>query len=118
MFRQYKNKTSVAKKRSRLLQGGDVEIKENKLGWWERKQLPPDRFTDTIIEVTSEYEKRPDLIANDFYGSSQLMWLVLQYNNIVDIEEELIKGKQLRLPDQNRLTTSIVTKNIKITNRT
>lgn len=88
-----------------MLNGGETEIKGNKLGWWERKPLPKDDSTDIILEINEEYSKRPHLVAFDFYGLVTLTWLVLQYNDIVDIEEEFVRGKTIILPSRSRALT-------------
>ena len=104
-FKLYTNKSSFQKRRSRMLNGGDTEVKGNKLGWWERKPLPRDDATDITFEIDEEYSKRPHLVAFDFYGLVSLTWLVLQYNNIVDIEEEFVRGKTITIPSRSRALT-------------
>jgi len=60
---------------------------------YEIEKLPPvDRFT-----VTSE-EKRPDLISQKIYGSTQYWWLLMEYNNIIDINN-IVNGTIFEYPD-------------------
>ena len=101
-FELYKNKSSLAKRRTRMLDGGESEIKGNKIGWWERRSLPKNSVTDRIVKITEKYHKKPELVAKDYLGTTRLMWLVLQYNNIVDIEEEFIMGREIVLPSRPR----------------
>lgn len=110
-FELYSNKNSLAKSKSRMLNGGHTEIKGNKLGWWERRGLPKDPSSDIRLGITNTYHKRPDLVSFDFYGTTTLTWLVLQYNNIVDINEEFILGKEISIPSKNRALSELSSKN-------
>ena len=93
----------------RYTQGGVVDKFKNRLGWWER--VPLEKRTDDLrFPITKEYEGRPDLVAHRVYKKATLAWLVLQYNNIVDINTEFVTGKNLVLPTQLRVQTSILTK--------
>jgi len=104
-----KRPSSVNNKNSRYVQGGETITKNTRLGWWEPYDFER-RQDDQDFYVTGKYVGRPDLIAYDMWGQAQLAWLVLQYNNIVDITEELVEGVDLVLPSQRRVSTSILTK--------
>ena len=96
-------RNSVDGAKSRYSQGGETEEFEERLGWWERDlETLQERDDDIFITIASKYDKRPDLFAADFYGSTLLMWVVLQFNNIVDINEEFIMGKTIRMPTMER----------------
>jgi len=90
----------------RYIQGGSAESLPKRIGWWERKDLPRSN-TDVPFIITTKFNKRPDLLAYEIYGTSRLMWLVLQYNSIVDINEEFIEGKQLILPLKSRVFSEL-----------
>jgi hypothetical protein len=79
------------------------------LGWWERRIIPTDD-TDMTITITPQEDRRPDLIAHNIYGQAALAWVVLQFNNIVDIETELTVGTEIRLPTERRLKLDILNK--------
>ena len=98
---------SVEQQHSRQVQGGLTDRHNNRLGWWERRELPH-RDDDHVIAVRSTEGGRPDLISRRAYGTEKYSWLVLQYNNIVDINEELVPGKRLVLPHQLRLMVDIL----------
>jgi hypothetical protein len=103
------NSNSTDDRNSRYVQGGTTEIYSNRLGWWERRTF--ERSDDDIrFIVGAAEENRPDVISYVVYGKSIYSWLVLEYNNIVDIETELVKGKELFLPSQERLILEIITK--------
>lgn len=100
--------SSVRRERSRYVQGGTTTTFPRRLGWWERRDIPQ-RDDDIFVTVTSRQEFRPDLIAYDIYGDAELMWLVLQYNTIVDLNLELTQGTEIRLPSRERVSLSILT---------
>jgi hypothetical protein len=107
-FKTYENKTSIKKRYSRLLKGGTVDVFEKKLGWWERKSdIEKNQVDDIVFKITPKYENRPDLVAYDIYNRPDLEWIVLMYNNIIDINEEFITGKTIFLPSVDRVFYNI-----------
>lgn len=110
-FKLYENKSSVRRKYSRYLQGGETEEFKERLGWWERRtDIPEDDIGDRKFVITKKYEHRPYLVAKIFLGREDLEWLILQYNEIVDIMEEFVAGREIRIPSQERVHFNIVTK--------
>jgi len=102
------NTKSTDNRNSRYVQGGETEIYNNRTGWWERRVF--ERQDDDIrFIVTAAEAKRPDAISQFIYGKAIYGWLVLEYNNIVDVETELIVGAELFLPSQQRLILDIIT---------
>lgn len=89
--------------------GGGTVDHGTHLGWWERNNIPQS-FTDSTITLTSKYAKRPDLLAYELYGVSGLMWLILQFNNILDPDEEFVEGVSIRVPSKSRVFTEILKK--------
>lgn len=89
-------------KRNRYTKGGVTDTRAWRIDWWERTIIPT-AVDDLTITVDTVTEARPDLIAHSVYGRANLMWLVLQYNNILDIASELYVGKTLRLPTIRRV---------------
>ena len=99
---------STDNRNSRYVQGGETEIYSNRTGWWERRIL--ERRDDDIRYIIDASEaKRPDIISQVVYGKPVYAWLVLQYNNIVDVETELLPGTEIFLPSRNRLILEIIT---------
>jgi len=104
-----KTKKSTDNRNSRYVQGGTTELYSNRTGWWERREF--ERQDDDIRFVVGIGEsKRPDIISQVAYGKAIYSWLVLEYNNIVDVETELLPGAVLFLPTQQRLILDIITK--------
>jgi len=102
--------TNVSKSpSSRYTQGGDVDVYPTRVGWWEKRKIDKDD-TDVFITIQPHEEKRPDLIAYNVYRRPNLGWVVLQFNNIVDLETELLSGVELRLPSMRRLTLNLLTR--------
>jgi len=111
-FKLYSDKSSVRKKNSRYVQGGEAEVGLKFIRWWEREPLITDEITDLIYTVPVVYAGKPDLISYDYYGRNDLAWLVLQYNNIVDVNEELATGAIIRLPEKSRVFYSILSNTV------
>ena len=99
--------SSVNNKSSRYVWGGATEVFPNRLGWWERRIFTPSD-SDRIIEITPEYDRRPDLLAFDLFGRDFYATLILQYNSILDINTEFVTGAVLRIPSRSRVDIDIV----------
>jgi len=111
IFKLYNNKNSLKKRFSRLLQGGITQQLQKRLGWWERDtNFSQERVDDIIFVIDPQTAGRPDLISFSIYGTSMYDWIVLQYNNVVDIQEELVVGKTIRAPTLRVINSSIITK--------
>lgn len=102
-------KKSTAVKDSRYVQGGDTTVYSNRLGWWERT-LIDQADDDIVLTIPRKYALRPDLLAYDLYGKASLQWLVLQFNNIVDINTEFVQGKEIRVPSPGRVVLELLGK--------
>lgn len=95
-YKPYKNKSSLQQRNARLLQGGKTDINGSKLGWWERKT--PNTQEHFVVEIDINTSKRPDLLSIQHYDTAAYDWIILQYNNIVDINEEFIVGNKVKMP--------------------
>ena len=104
-----RNSNSTENRNSRMVQGGQTDIYNKRLGWWEKRDLPY-QDDDFVITVLKFEAGRPDLISQRVYGKAIYAWLVLQYNNIVDPETELVVGAEIRMPTNERLALDIITK--------
>lgn len=94
---------------SRYSYGGTSQVTGNMIGWWERSMFASSP-TDVPFTITKTYELRPDKLAYDMYGKASLMWFILQYNNIVDLNEEFVSGKTILLPTKTRVFTDLLKK--------
>ena len=52
----------------------------------------------TVKRVPEGYNHRPDLIADLFYGTTSLWWIVCETNSIFDVFEQLNSGDPIYLP--------------------
>jgi hypothetical protein len=94
--------SSVFNKLSRYVHGGDTEVGEIGLEWWDRRSIPTDP-SDSIFIVTAFHAKRLDLIASAFYNEPRYWWVIAQVNNILDPQTEVYEGRKLAIPSADRL---------------
>ena len=87
---------------SRYTNGGTTEVDGNFVEWWERTMFTTNS-TDLEYVLEKRFEGRPDKLASVFYNDSSLLWIILQYNNILDINEEFIAGTVLLIPTKDRV---------------
>ena len=58
----------------------------------------PQSSNDKIITIDQTYLGRLDLIAYDFYGDSNLWWVIALVNNLELIPTSMYIGMQLKIP--------------------
>lgn len=64
-----------------------------------RKNLTiPESGEDIFLTVEGRHVKRPDLIASDVYGRSELFWVIMDVNQIRQPMLDLQVGQVLRIP--------------------
>ena len=63
------------------------------------REVPPSS-NDKIIAIESKYENRPDLFANDYYGSPRLWWVLVLRNMdiLIDPLEDFKTGVEIFVP--------------------
>lgn len=110
MYKLYENENSLRRANSRVLQGGDSEVRGNKVGWWDKKDISGSDINETVYEITNVTAGRPDLVAYEYYSTTELEWVILQYNNIVDIKEEFVLGRKILIPSKSYVNISVITK--------
>lgn len=69
------------------------------LGYWVPPAVGP-ADTDVLIELTSRYEGRPDLLSFDLYGTPRLWWVFAMINPdlIRDPLSDMRSGLQIYVP--------------------
>ena len=60
--------------------------------------------TDELYVVPPNGVARLDLIANNFYGTPALWWVIASVNNIVDPLLSVPQGTSIRIPTKARLS--------------
>jgi hypothetical protein len=93
---------SVYNPSSRYVHGGVTEVGSVGLEWWERRKLVVDP-TDYVFTVDYFHAGRLDLIATLFFGEPRYWWVIGQINNILDPLAEVVAGRVLYIPNQDRL---------------
>lgn len=67
----------------------------------------PQEEGDTFFLITQEFIDRPDLIAYNAYGVSDLWWVIYEYNEIRDPLHDLKLGQIIRIPELDRVINII-----------
>lgn len=57
---------------------------------------------DLMHRVTLDEDRRPDLIANTYYGDARLYWVILGANDLRE-KEQVRKGMLIRIPSKDAL---------------
>jgi len=60
--------------------------------------------TDQLWTMPSADVPRLDLLANQFYGTPALWWVIASVNNIVDPLVSVPQGTSIRVPTKDRLS--------------
>jgi hypothetical protein len=78
------------------------------LGFWNGA-FPNYSGSDGVITIQAKYDKRPDLLSQDLYGTTQWWWIFTLYNpnQIQDPIYDLRAGITLRYPSKNNLPRSL-----------
>lgn len=74
------------------------------VGSWQRPTWAvtrPDAQKIHKYKVPSNYEGRPDLIALELYNSDRLDWVLLAFNNVIDVFGWPKAGTVLEYPDES-----------------
>jgi hypothetical protein len=71
---------------------------------WVPRNVPTSD-DDVMVELPTQYQYRPDLLANDAYGDPMLWWVFAARNpNIIkDPIYDLVAGLQLYIPQKQKL---------------
>jgi len=63
-------------------------------------RIVPASSNDKIVAIEAKYENRPDLFANDYYGSPRLWWVLVVRNPdvLIDPLEDFKTGVEIFVP--------------------
>lgn len=69
----------------------------------------PISSNDSVIEISAKYQNRPDLLAYDLYGDSNLWWVFAERNpnTLVDPLGDFVAGTLIFVPDKSRLILNL-----------
>ena len=75
---------------------------------WEMSELPiiAEGADDTLYQV--KQEDRIDLIAQRFYGTPDLWWVIAIANDLVLLPNDLAPFSTIRIPSNNRVFNKIL----------
>ncbi len=59
--------------------------------------------SDIYYVIPKQYQYRPDLIANNFYGSAKLYWVLIYANGFNNSPEDFAEGVSIRVPSYRRV---------------
>jgi len=110
MYKQYQFKTSLSRSKSRMVQGGTSTVIGDKISWIERRDISAigdSNDISVVLDITTVY--RLDRLAFKYYRNSELEWVILQYNDIVDVSDLSI-GDVIRIPSNAYVNTMILNK--------
>ena len=87
----------------------DSSPDDKKLKWWDMAGFNfKDQFEKTIV-IENVYDKRPDLLSYDIYGTHQLSWVILMYNKIIDVNDFTV-GSTIKHPS-SQFVFGVILKN-------
>jgi hypothetical protein len=86
----------------------DTPYVGNYLDIWVPRQIPA-YAEDVMVDLPSQYEHRPDLLANDAYGDPRLWWVFAVRNPSVikDPIYDLVSGVKIYIPQKQKLLNTL-----------
>jgi hypothetical protein len=81
-----------------------TSVKEFYLDVWEPIEIAPSS-NDSLTKILRKYEKRPDLMSYDLYGTVSLFWVFAVRNPdlINDPIEDFVAGLEIYVPSRSSL---------------
>jgi hypothetical protein len=69
----------------------------------------PAKSSDTYYQIDSVYSRRPDLLASDLYGDSNLWWVfaVRNPNTIKDPIFDFVAGARIYIPQKQTIVDAL-----------
>ena len=85
------------------------EIQHNQKGILDTAALmeKTEEASVSLYEIPLSFKYRPDLIANLFYGSGELHWVLTYINNINDSPEGYYTTRVIKIPSPKRISELI-----------
>jgi hypothetical protein len=86
----------------------ETPINSYYLDLWVPRQLPIDP-EDTLLEIPSQFEHRPDLLAYEAYGDARLWWVFAVRNPTVlkDPIYDLVSGVKIYIPKKQTVLNTL-----------
>lgn len=69
----------------------------------------PASVDDSVVEISVKYHMRPDLLAYDLYGDSNLWWVFAERNpnTLKDPLGDFVQGTLIFVPNSSRLINAL-----------
>jgi len=77
----------------------ETKINKNGLGMMTNRSIP--KYSDDMsFQITSVYDRRPDLLAYDLYRETDLWWVFAARNpnTLADPLNDFVEGTTIRIP--------------------
>lgn len=103
-----RNTNSTKTDKGRYVHGGTTEVSNGKIEFWESRQFQ-ESDDDKVYVIEEIFDRRPDKLAYVLYEDSRLWWIICQYNNIIDVHDEFVTGKELLIPVKERVIREFLT---------
>lgn len=103
-----RNTDSTKTTNGRYVHGGTTEVNKDQVEFWERK-IFQQSDEDKVYVIEEIFDKRPDKLAFVLYEDSRLWWVICQYNNIIDVHDEFVTGKEILIPVKERVINQFLT---------
>ena len=86
----------------------NTQVTDFYLDQWESISFETSE-NDEYVVVQSKYENRPDLLANDYYGTPRLWWVfsVANKDTIIDPIRDLVAGMEIRIPPADTVRNAL-----------
>jgi len=77
----------------------DTPIKDFYLDIWVEREVPI-TDSDELYIISAKYDKRPDLLSYDIYGTEELWWVFSVRNKdiLIDPIEDFVAGTEIYIP--------------------
>ena len=91
----------IQKNQSRLTHSTLVSV--DGYEFWTRTSIPDIKTTSKDIIHVVEDSDRIDSISDKYYGNEHLWWIIAAANNLMLLPTDLYPGRQIIIPDLDRL---------------
>ena len=78
----------------------NTAVKDFYLDVMNKRAIPPSS-NDQVVTIEAKYDQRPDMFANDYFGSPRLWWVLAMRNmdTLIDPIADFKTGVQIFVPN-------------------
>jgi hypothetical protein len=59
-------------------------------------------------KIPPKFEYRPDLISHYFYGTPELWWVIVEFNEFFRVPQDFYADRLIKIPNANQLTSLLL----------